>query len=180
MFDYRKFENSLVIQMEKTLEKLLKEYDDIYIFSLSLSNDMTWTGVIANTLHNLEEQAEPDDEDYYYYKYCEEEWDLWEMDDFQDITDNLKEYDDINSGSFSDNVDYTYTDAFDVHRGKLIESCKNALVRFSHTRNQKAPGLLLSFYIREYLDAEEYIEIFQKINSKEATEEYSAHTEDFV
>lgn len=35
-------------------------------------------------------------------------------------------------------------------------------------------------YIREYLDAEEYIEIFQKINSKEATEEYSAHTDDFV
>lgn len=45
MFDYKEFENSLVIQMEKTLEKLLKEYDDIYIFSLSLSNDMTWTGV---------------------------------------------------------------------------------------------------------------------------------------
>ncbi len=178
MFDYKEFENSIVIQMEKTLDKLLKEYDDIYIFSLSLSNDMNGIGVIANTLHYLEEQAEPDDESYYYYKYCEEEWDLWEMDYFNDISDAMEKYN--YSGNFPDNEDYTYTDTFDEHRDQLIESCKNALVRFSQTRNQKAPGLILSFYIREYLDAEEYVEIFQRINSKEATEEYSAHTEDFI
>ena len=30
-------------------------------------------GAIANTTHYLEEQTDTDTEDYWYYKYCEEE-----------------------------------------------------------------------------------------------------------
>ena len=33
MFNYKEYENSLVIQQEKTLERLLKEYDDVYIMN---------------------------------------------------------------------------------------------------------------------------------------------------
>jgi len=47
MFDYKKFEDRLVLQMENTLAKLLKEHDDIYIFSLSLSSDADSVWVIA-------------------------------------------------------------------------------------------------------------------------------------
>ena len=93
MFDYKKFEDRLVLQMENTLAKLLKEHDDIYIFSLSLSSDADSVWVIANTIHNLEEISDPGEEEYYYYKYCEEEWDLWETDDFDSISDELGNYD---------------------------------------------------------------------------------------
>lgn len=175
MFDYKKFEDSLVLQMENTLAKLLKEYDDIYIFSLSLSNDVNSVWVIANTLHNLEETTNPgnedyDEEEYYYYKYCEEEWDLWETDDFDSISDELGSYNGYEEEE----------DGFCTHRDRAIESCRNALVHFNTYKNKACPGLLLTFYVREYLDGEECIELFEKLNSKEALAEYSEHIEDFV
>lgn len=182
MFDYKKFEDSLVLQMENTLARLLKEHDDIYIFSLSLSNDVNSVWVIANTLHNLEETTSADNEDYdnedyYYYKYCEEEWDLWETDDFNGISDELAGYDVYkeNGGKTSENED-----VFCNHRDKAIESCRNALIRFNTYKNKNCPGLLLTFYVREYLDGEECIELFEKLNSREAAAEYSEHIEDFV
>lgn len=176
MFDYKKFEDSLVLQMENTLDKLLKEHDDIYIFSLSLSNDVNSAWVIANTLHNLEETSDPDDEDYYYYKYCEEEWDLWETDNFDAISDELAGYD-VYAGEGETSED---ENVFVKHRDRAIESCRNALLRFNTFKNRNCPGLLLTFYVREFLDGEECIELFEKLNSKEATEEYSEHIEDFV
>ena len=87
MFDYKQFEDELVTQMESTLEQLLEEYNDIYIFSLDIANDMGSAGIIANTYSFLEEQASPGDEDYYYFKYCEEEWDIWESGNFNKIKD---------------------------------------------------------------------------------------------
>ena len=172
MFDYKKFEDRLVLQMENTLAKLLKEHDDIYIFSLSLSSDADSVWVIANTIHNLEEISDPGEEEYYYYKYSEEEWDLWETDDFDSISDELGNYDVYE--------DEDEEDAFCAHRDRAIDSCRNALIRFNTYKNKACPGLLLTFYVREYLDGEECIELFAKLNSKEALAEYSEHIEDFV
>ncbi len=172
MFDYKKFEDRLVLQMENTLAKLLKEHDDIYIFSLSLSSDADSVWVIANTIHNLEEISDPGEEEYYYYKYCEEEWDLWETDDFDSISDELGNYDVYE--------DEDEEDAFCAHRDRAIDSCRNALIRFNTYKNKACPGLLQTFYVREYLDGEECIELFAKLNSKEALAEYSEHIEDFV
>ena len=45
--------------------------------------------------------------------------------------------------------------------------------------HQDFPKLLLAFHIREYLDDEERAEFFASVNSKEASEEYAAHIEDF-
>ncbi len=177
MFDYKKFEDRLVLQMENTLAKLLKEHDDIYIFSLSLSSDADSVWVIANTTHNLEETSDPGDEEYYYYKYCEEEWDLWETDDFDSISEELDNYDVYEE---EDGETDNGEDAFCIHRDKAIESCQNALIRFNTYKNKNCPGLLLAFYVREYLGGEECIELFEKLNSKEALAEYSEHIEDFV
>ena len=49
MFDYKQFEDELVTQIESTLEQLLEEYNNIYIFSLDIANDMGSAGIIANT-----------------------------------------------------------------------------------------------------------------------------------
>lgn len=39
---------------------------------------MTSIGIIANTQEYLSGQTDGELEDYWYYKYCEAEWELWE------------------------------------------------------------------------------------------------------
>ncbi|MBO5146001.1 MAG: DUF4303 domain-containing protein [Lachnospiraceae bacterium] len=90
MFDYKKFENDIVQQMIITFNKLIAENEDLYIFSLDCTRAMDSIGVMANTIHNLEEQAEADSEDYWYYKYCEGEWELF--DTFEAVSKDMRKY----------------------------------------------------------------------------------------
>lgn len=60
MFDYKKFENDILIKMENLLWKWENEHDDIYILSLDCSRDMTSIGIIANTRQYLREQSDTD------------------------------------------------------------------------------------------------------------------------
>lgn len=178
MFDYEMFENDVLQQMESVLDKWIRKNDDLYIFSLNCARGMESIGVIANTTHYLEEQAEPDSEDYWYYKYCEEEWELCHA--FEVISADMDKYLDEKDGIFSDPETYEYSEAFDEHCEKIIECCQNALIRLRRFINQTHLNILLAFNIREYLDEKERIEIFKKVNSGNATKEYSEHIEDFV
>ena len=99
MFNYEKFENDVLGQMEAVLDKWAEEKDDLYIFSLDCARGMESIGVIANTTHYLEEQAEPDSEDYGYYKYCEEEWELYHA--FEAISTDMGKYLAENGSIFS-------------------------------------------------------------------------------
>lgn len=176
---YKKFEDSLVSATEASLQKLLNEHNDIYIFSLSLSRENPSVVGIANTYNNLKELAMPGDEDYFYYKYCEEEWDLWEYDSFKDIiTEELCSYTGTNNSTFA--TSGTYTSFFDSHCDEILESCKNALIRLKDFKEKNCPSLLFTVYIREYLSADECINIFKQINGKNAAEEYLVHIDDFV
>ncbi len=74
MFDYKKFEDNIMPAMENTLKKWVQEHDDIYIMSLDCARDMTSIGIIANTQEYLSGQTDGESEDYWYYKYCEAEW----------------------------------------------------------------------------------------------------------
>lgn len=103
MFDYEKFKSDIAVAMEKSLRKWAEENDDIYIISLDLSRDMTSVGVWANTMNDLDVQDYDASEDYWYFKYCEQEWELCEAlevfkesvnKDFPEllITFNINEY----------------------------------------------------------------------------------------
>lgn len=176
---YKKFEDSLVSSIEAALQKLLNGHSDIYIFSLNLSRENPSVVAVANTYNNLKELAGPGDEDYFYYKYCEEEWDLWEYDSFKDIiTEELCPCTGINNGTSTEPG--TYTSFFDSHCDEIIESCKNALIRLKDFKEKNCPGLLFTVYIREYLSADERINIFKQINGKAAAKEYSVHIYDFI
>lgn len=181
MFDYEKLKKDLVSAMEKILRKWSEENDDIYILSLDLSRDMGSIGVWANTVENLEEQADDDtSEDYWYYKYCEEEWDLCEV--ISGISSYMGTYVKENSGKFSEEDSEgrsIYTESFDAHCDQIIESCKKALEDFRELIRKDFPDLLLAFNVREYLDNEERIEAFSLVNSAEAAKEYAEHIEDF-
>lgn len=177
MFDYERFKKDIVIAMENLLKKWAEENDDIYIISLDLSRDMESVGVIANTEQYLNEQDDMESEDYWYYKYCEEEWDLYETVD--EISSYMNAFIEENKEQFTDSETFTYTEAFDAHCDKMIESCKSALKCFRESVNKDFPKLLITLNIREYLDNDERIEAFSLVNSKEAIKEYTEHIEDF-
>ena len=98
MFDYEAFENKVFQQMERIFDQWTTEQDDIYIFSLDCAIGMESIGVMANTTHYLEEQAEPAASDYWFYKYCEEEWELFHW--FQEISEEMNQYLLENEGGF--------------------------------------------------------------------------------
>ncbi len=178
MFDYQKFEDDVVRQIEAIFHKWTREHDDLYIFALDCAMGMESIGVIANTAHYLAEQAEPNASDYFYYKYCEEEWELphW----FQDISEEMNRYLLENEDVFSGPVTFEYTEAFDEHSEKMVECCENALVRFKRSLGRECPDILLTLYIRDYFDGDGRVEIFEKLNGRRAAEEYAEHIEEFV
>ena len=180
MFHYEKFENDIVQQMIAVFNRWIEENDDLYIFSFDCARAMDSIAVIANTITNLEEQAEEDSEDYWYYKYCEEEWDLFETDAFEAVSAEMSKYIEDNDSSFTNPETFEYTERFDQHCDKIIEHCKNALIRFRQAINKDHSDILLTFNIREYLDGDERVEIFQEINSEDASKEYAEHIEDFA
>ncbi len=177
-FDYKKFEDGVVHQMEAAFDKWIRNNSDLYIFSLDCTRAMDSIGVIANTTHYLEEQAEPDAEDYWYYKYCEEEWELF--DTFTTVSADMRKYLDDNSDVFTNPETHEYSEAFDEHFDKIIECCENALIRFRQFINKTNSNILLTFNIDEYLDGEDRIKVFEKINSGVAVKEYSEHIEEFA
>lgn len=180
MFDYEKFQKDLVAAMEKKLREWSEENDDIYILLLDLSRGMESAGVYANTEEYLEEQTEDEPEDFWYYKYCEDEWELSDV--LDGVSSYMRAFVDENSEQFSAKDDgglFVYTESFNAHCEQMIESCKKALERFREETKEEFPKLLLDFNIREYLDEEERTEIFSLFNSKKAAKEYAKHIEDF-
>lgn len=178
MFDYKKFENDVVQQMTVVFNKWICENNDLYIFSLDCTREMGSIGVIANTKHYLDEQAESNSEDYWYYKYCEEEWDLFDI--FEVISGDMRKYMDETSDIFTNHATDEYSEAFDEHCGKIIECCQNALIRFRQFINQNYQSILLTFNIREYLGEEEKIKIFKKVNSENTLQEYIKYIDEFA
>lgn len=169
-FDYEKFENNLLVAVEKFAKSQLDNKDDMYIMSIEYFPDFTtFVAIRANTYSYLEEQVDEDDEDYTYYKYCEEEWDLY--DDLEEISKVLQaEYNEMEEKYDDDEFD----DLQDEHATKIIDVCKNVMKRFKETDTYKEfPTLYLNAYVREYFSEEETIEIFKELNGEDNIEEYS-------
>ncbi|MDE7311267.1 MAG: DUF4303 domain-containing protein [Eubacterium sp.] len=180
IFDYKKFEDSIVTAMEHSLRKWANEYDDIYILSLDCARDMTSIGIEANTRQYLSEQADTGSEDYWYYKYCEAEWELYDAGEYlEQISSYMRSYTEENEERFTNPETFAYLEAFDEHCDTIIETCKKALKRFRQAIHADFPDLLLTFNIGEYLDHKERTEIFASVNSKDASEEYAEHIDDF-
>ena len=179
MFDYERFENDLVQQMPVVFNNWIEQNHDLYIFSLDCASGMDSIGAIANTIHYLEEQTDTDSEDYWYYKYCEEEWDLF--DTFRTISEDMRNCLDENKGVFANPEALgEYSEMFDKHCNEIIKHCKNALIRFKKSISKNHSDVLLTFNIREYLDGTDRVKIFQSVNNESASKEYSEHIEDFA
>ncbi len=167
-FDYSLFENKLMQELENCIKSHLHEKEDMYILSVEYWPEFTTFVVLrANTYSHLETQTDPSDEevDYLYYKFCEEEWGIYESMD--ELAKMLQEH-------------YTKLEEADAdeqtckeHTDRIINICKNALNKVKHTDAYKEyPQLFLNFYIREYFSEEECIDTFRELNGEEAAAEY--------
>lgn len=187
MFNYSGFTDDIVVQFEAAARKVCSENKDIYICSLDCCSDTDSIGLIANTKSWLADMIakrdascgrfKPSD---YYYKYCEEEWDIFLT--FEDISLNMSNYcySKENGGVYSDSGTGLQDDEFDDHRQRIIAACKKALRRIKKTAFfQENPQLLLTLNVREFLKGNERAEIFTELNGSDAVREYVAHIEDF-
>lgn len=169
-FDYKKLENDLLVAVEEYAKSQFDKKNDMYIMSIEYYPDFTTFIVIrANTYSYLEKQVEKDDEDYTYYKYCEEEWDLYH--DLEEISNLLQdEYNEMEE-KFGDEE---FEKLQKEHAEKIFDVCKNVLKRFKETETYtQFNKLYLNVYIREYFDEEEILQTFEEINGKDGIEEYS-------
>lgn len=167
-FDYGKFEDDLFVAVEEYAKSQLVNKDDVYIMSIEYFPEFTtFVTIRANTYSYLEDQVE-DEEDYTYYKYCEEEWDLYE--DLESLSGVLQAQYNAMEEEYGDEFDRFQEE----HATKIIEICKTVMKRFKETDTyKKFPQLYLNAYVREYFTEEESIQTFCEINGADNIDEYS-------
>lgn len=169
-FDYEKLEKNLLEAVEEYAASQLAQKDDMYIMSIEYFPEFTtFIAIRANTYSYLKEQADEGDEDYTYYKYCEEEWDLYE--DVKDVSSALQaEY-----NKMEETYDDALEEAQEQHVGKIIDICIKVMHQFKETDTyRKFPKLYLNVYLREYFDEEETLRIFAELNGEDCIEEYAS------
>ena len=168
-FDYEKLEKNLLEAVEEYAASQLDQNDDMYIMSIEYFPEFTtFIAIRTNTYSYLKEQVDEDDESYTYYKYCEEEWDLYE--DVKEISSALQaEYNEMEE-KYDD-------DAFEEAQEKHAESqkCTCCGKKFKETDTfKKFKKLYLNVYLREYFDEEEILRIFAELNGDDCIEEYAS------
>lgn len=177
MFDYEKFGNELFMKIQEVIQEIMEEFPDLYAVSLDLSGSSDSVGIIANYKSYLEENVDEDDEDYMYFKYCEDEWGYF--DTFEDISGLLKQELSDNSDKYTDSTTYKYTDEYAAHFDKLCKICVSVMAQYRKLMDEINNQIILTFNVREMLDAEERVSIFRCINGDEKTQEYEANIDDF-
>jgi hypothetical protein len=184
-FNFEKFKEEVILATKKAFLEIMEEYKDftVYAFSLTSHSAAESIGVVANTKEALEEQIE-DEEDRYYYKFCEQEWEIWNGadDEFQEIRNSLLEFEENNKDKISDS-ESIYTEFFDEFREKVFDTCVQALIEIKDEgffKDNCKENIIINFMVPEYLDEDYSIEVFSKLNSGKVVEEYREHIEDFM
>ncbi len=178
-FDYKKFSNDLFQALDTSLQKLTKEHKNLYAFTLSCSRDVRSIGVIANTKTYLAKNADEQSEDYWYYKYCENEWEIF--DTFQTISEYMSTYLESDPDKFTNPNTYIFTEEFDGHFDRIVAACDEVIGRLRDVKDDhENPDILLNFNVEDYFNEEDRVMRFKKLNGEEAAKEYEGHIEDFV
>ncbi|MDE6947903.1 MAG: DUF4303 domain-containing protein [Anaeroplasmataceae bacterium] len=169
--------NKLVASMTEGIKQAIRdalslfEDEKIYIFSFEIDDIMSNITIYVNSEENLKAQIddadEEDKEDIYYYKYCEDEWNVIEdsIKYFKKVANYVKKY-----NLYEDDIrqwDYMILDALrKIREEKYVEKL------------YKSP-IMLTIYMHGHCDENEMIEVFKQINDESTYREYIDHIEDF-
>lgn len=185
-FNYEKFKGKLVLVIKKAFLEIMDEYQNstVYAFSLTCDSAVRSIGVVANTKEALDGKIE-DEEDRYYYKFCEQEWEIWDAADneFQEIRNTLVEFQENNKDKISDSKTFIYTEFFNEFRDKIFDICIQALKELKGEKffeEKCKEDIMINFMVPEYLDEDYSMEIFSQLNNGIVVEEYKEHIEDFM
>ena len=171
-FKYDDFENALYKEICRIMLK--HSGNDIYAFSVKYEPDFTpYIAVVENSKSHLEETVGNDTQNYFYYKYCEEEWEDAEI--IKDLSDQLCHYyNDIKKWASDDSL--LQEETIGEHRDKIIAICVNVLIKVKQSKEYAVfPNLNLNVYIREFLSNEEELLLYQKLNDREVVKEYKKY-----
>lgn len=155
------FEKQLSALMNDIIIELINE--NIYSCSISYDSDVSAICLIANTKDELEKHLK---QDYFYYKYCEEEWKIW----------NIKEKE-ISELLFGINEKMKSINMLPVYRYEIFESSVKTLKKIRDCQNE--PKWLFNIYVRDFFTEEEVKSIYLYINGNDALE-FCEHVKEFV
>ncbi len=165
-FDYNAFENELYEEVCHFM-KSHSDRKDIYAFSIKYEPEFTtFIGVVFNSMSNLETKSNDGMEDYYYYKYCEEEWEGGEI--IGSLSEQLKQhYEAIEEWAADD--DFIENQTQSEHRDKIIEVCIKVMQRVKESEEYAMYSKLnLNVFVREFFTTEEVVGTYKKFNDDEA------------
>lgn len=185
MFDYGRFEKDLFFYIKMYIEKWGTEKKDIYAFSINCNDEAIGIVLNANTDSYFQQTIDQygTDDTYYYYKFCEEEWELWS--DYEDeeslaMASYMEEYCKQLDAAYSQDQRELYEEKYEEHKEKIQQSCINVLKKIRESDvYSMISGAYLNFYIRESFDEEEVVRIFKEINGEEIFPDFIEHAEDF-
>lgn len=185
-FNFEKFKEEVIFAVKKAFLEIMDEYKEstVYGFSLICDSSARSIGVVANTKEALKEQIE-DEDDRYYYKFCEQEWEIWDAadDEFQHIRNSLVDFQENNEDKISDSDTYVYTEFFEKFREKIFDACVEGLIEIKNEgffQDKCKENVFINFMVPEYLDEDYSIEVFSKLNDGIVVKEYKEHIEDFM
>lgn len=170
--------NKIVQLIEKNMKEcfiaIQKECEDekIYILSTECDEDMSAIYVYMNTEENLQRQLDNADEEMkdeiYYYKYCEDEWYVFEDSPkyFKDVSDYVKKKELTN-----DDKSVWY----ELFVESLLELQKEKFFEQQYNKNK----ILLTINAHDTFSEEAAIDYFRKLNAGENCSEYMKNIEQF-
>lgn len=186
-FDYDKFEKDVYSYVEKYIRIWSTEKKDIYALSINCRTGIDGSITInANTesyyRKKLEDCGKYSLDQKYYYKFYEEEWELWSDWDEQgrEIAGYIETYCEYLDKAYDDDVDL-YDAKYEELNVKIQELCIRVLKKIKESDVYKLiPGAYFNFYVREKFSEQEMVEIFEKINGKGFCQEYVDHVKSFA
>lgn len=146
--------NDIIIELNK---------ENVYSCSITYDSDINAICLIANTKDELIKHME---KDYFYYKYCEEEWEIWNIRE-KELSDLLMQ---INKKIKSISM-------LPVYRYEILNSSIKILKRIRN--NQKEPKWLFNIYVRDFFTEDEIKNIYSYINENDALE-FCEHVKEFA
>lgn len=170
-FDYNYFKEVIFVKVKETLKKYSDRRDDIYAFSIKYEPEFTtFISILANSYSYLNECAKKGSFSQNDYKYCEEEWEIWE--NIKDLSDDLAYYYELVE-KWCGEDDELFEDMYEEHKKRIIDTCINVMLKIKQSEEYSLySGLNLNVFVREGMTEDEELEIFSKLNDEQAVKEF--------
>lgn len=169
-FDYDSFGERLYAETREVMKKYSNQ-DDIYAFSIKYEPEFTsFISILANSYSYLNECSQKGSFSLNDYKYCEEDWGIWE--DLKDLSDELASYYDL-VDKWCGEDDDLYEEVYEEHKKRIIDVCINVMLKIKQSEEFSFYSKLnLNVFVREGMSADEELEIFKKLNDEQSVKEF--------